>query len=84
MLGAVPALAQSSAGADPADPAAPVPPTRYLPMPAPPSAAPAASPAANWKALNRAVAESDSMAPTSPATQPEPVAPSHHEHKAVK
>ena len=63
-LAAIPALGQNKGFADPADPTAAVPPTRYVAMPGAPAAAPASSPADNWKALNHAVASYDSMSLT--------------------
>lgn len=69
-LAATPALGQNQAFADPADPNAPVPPTRYVPMPAASVAAPTTSPAENWKALNRTVAAYDSMSLTMETAAP--------------
>lgn len=63
-LAATSALGQNKAFVDPADPNAPVPPTRYVPMPAASVAAPTTSPAENWKALNQTVAAYDSMSLT--------------------
>ena len=59
------AQGQNTAQSHPADATAPVPPTRYVPMPMPNAhtAAPT-SPAENWKALNESVAAYDSMSLT--------------------
>jgi hypothetical protein len=50
---------------DPADAAAPVPPTRYLsPLPPAPAAPPAGTPDQHWKKANEKAAETDSMSLT--------------------
>ena len=66
-LAATTAFGQNTTQSHPADATAPVPPTRYVPMPMPmPNARTAAptSPAENWKALNQSVAAYDSMSLT--------------------
>jgi hypothetical protein len=78
-----------------ADPDAPVPATRYLPaLPYGPALSTPTSPADNWKALNRAVAGHDSMAPAGgeqppaagavppPASQRAAADPHAHHHGA--
>lgn len=99
-LAAIPAFGQHEGAADPADPNAAVPPTRYVSMPSVPVvAAPATTPAQNWKAANETVAGIDAMsltmemdapapqaerAPTAQATPAPPDVHAHHMNKAVK
>lgn len=68
-LAAAPAFGQSKA-ADPADPNATVPQTRYVSIPAARAAAPATTPAQNWKAANETVASYDSMSQTMEMAEP--------------
>ena len=70
------AAGQATPLPDPADAAAPVPPTRYQPaLSAPPAATEAGSPADNWKARNQAVASYDSMSLTMDMAAPQAAAP---------